>query len=90
VEGVVIDMDSGEPIAGAKVSFGGTEVWSQADGSFQMIALLSIGDSITANKEGYIGARRRVNAGPSADYGMCRLELVSLDSDKAPPPAPGH
>jgi len=90
VEGVVIDMDSGEPIAGARVSFGDTEVWSGPDGSFLLIAPLTTEDSITANKEGYIGARRRVRSGTSADYGTCRLELVSLDSDKAPPPAPGN
>lgn len=88
VEGMVVDMDTGEPLAGARVSFGDEEVTSRSDGSFVLLVSVRTGDVITANKEGYIGARRRIDMGPGDGYATCRLELLSLDSENAPPPAP--
>jgi len=88
IRGVVVDMDSGKPIAGARVALDGRQTTSNSDGSFAMLATVSEGDYITADKEGYIGTKRRIDARLEDGESTCRLELLSLDSDNAPPPAP--
>ncbi len=89
IRGVVVDLDSGDPITGARVILGDRETTSRSDGSFVVVNTVGTGDYITANKEGYIGTKRRIDAGLEDGEITCRLELLSLDSDNAPPAAPG-
>jgi hypothetical protein len=88
VVGVVVDMDTGEPVAGASVSAGGGATVSGPDGRFVLKVPLAVGAPVLAEKDGYIAAERLAGPNRGDGYGECQLELLLESSPNAPPVAP--
>jgi hypothetical protein len=82
-------MDTGAPIADATVRVGERSVKTGSDGGFRIEGSVASGERLTADKNGYIGTERFVEASGSGapEY---RLELLREDSPNAPPPPPSQ
>jgi hypothetical protein len=89
VRGRVVDLSSGEPISEATISVGDATGFSGADGVFTIETPVRVGDSVTADKAGYMGARRLVRSVGSDGWAEVEIGLLSVTSPDAPPPPPG-